>query len=506
VPENLITATGAEDGAGTGLSITFDVYDNTDANPDNATGEAPAIGLKYRGAFVVPEVRVPRAFLQPLDWARVGVRVENDGTADVMFNDIIVIHNVQLPNWTGLANGRFNLAGRTGGAVQTHWVDNVVLSTTNYVGPVTLTRQPANIGVLAGTTATFTAQVNDPGQTTWQWQSAPAGSTAFTNIPGATTSSHTTAATALADNGRQYRAVAFGLSNTVESTPAVLTVIDSALPPPTAGINFDSSSTLSYALSGSAQQGESEGVNGSAAALLTTAENGLNGALIIDDFNAGAPVTSMTASFALRMGGGTNPPADGSVFVWSDDVGNSSAPILFGEEGSGNGLIVSFDTYENGGGDVPGISLKWRGLLIAEKPMPFASLLSDPDYFPVIVRVQSNATADVIFNNEVIFYAVPLPGFSSLSEASFVWAARTGGLNQNTFVDDINLFTTTASNPPTDALNIAVSGGNLVITYSGTLQSSTNLSLGSWVTVAGAASPYTIPLPASGRLFFRTVR
>jgi hypothetical protein len=193
-------------------------------------------------------------------------------------------------------------------------------------------------------------------------------------------------------------------------------------------------------------------------------------------------------------------------FVWGNDTGNSTAPILFGEEGSGNGLIVSFDTYANGGSDVPGISLKWQGSLLAEKPMPFSALLSDPDYFPVVIKIDADATADVLFNNEVIFYDVSLPGFSSLSGGNFIWAARTGGLNQNAFVDDINLFTTTASNPATDSLAIAIAGNSLVITYTGTLQSSTDLSLGSWVTVGGATSPYTIPLPVTGKLFFRTVR
>ena len=384
--------------------------------------------------------------------------------------------------------------------------DNVILHTTQYVGPVTLTQQPASIGVLQGPTATFTAQVNDPGQTSWQWQSAPAGATAFTNIPGATTNSHTTAATSLADNGRQYRVLATGLSNTVESTTAVLTVISATLPPPTAQLDFDTASTLAYAFGGSGLLGTGDGVNGSNMAILTTAENGLNGVLVIDDFNAGTPVTSMIAAFAVRLGGGTSPPADGMAFVWGNDIGNSTAPTLFGEEGSGNGLIVSFDTYANGGSDVPGISLKWQGSLLAEKPMPFSALLSDPDYFPVVIKIDADATADVLFNNEVIFYDVSLPGFSSLSGGNFIWAARTGGLNQNAFVDEISLFTTTASNPATDALAIAIAGNSLVVVYTGTLQSSTDLSLGSWVTVGGATSPYTMPLPTTGKLFFRTVR
>jgi hypothetical protein len=497
---------GAEDGAGTGLSITVDTYDSTDANPDNGVGEAPAIGIKFRGVYVVPEIMVPRAFIQPMDWVKFGVRVENDGTIDVLFNNVVLFHNVTLPNWTGLANGRFNLAGRTGGAVQTHWFDNLVINTSNYIGPISLTQQPADIGVIAGTPAAFTAVINDPGQTAWQWQSAPAGSATFTNIPGATTDSYTTPATTLADNGRQYRVIATGLNNTVTSEIAVLTVIDPQLPPPTAQIDWDSPSPLTYAFAGSGAEGIGDGVGGSAFASLTTAVNDQNGMLVIDDFNDGQPVNSIVAAWDMRIGGGSSPPADGLSFVWGDDVGNSTAPSQFGEEGSGNGLIVSFDTYENGNGDVPGISLKWQGALLAEKPMPFAAFLSDPEYFPVVVRLDADGTADVLFNNEVIFYNVTVPGFSSLRNASFVWGARTGGANQNNYLDNIRLTTTLEAPPSTDTINIAVSGGNLVITYTGTLQSSLTMGTGSWQNVAGASSPYTIPLPTSGALYFRAGR
>ena len=500
VPAGAIGA--AEEGAGTGLIVTFDTYDNADANPDNAAGEAPAIGLKYKGVFVAPEVRVSRAFFQQPDWVPVGVRVENDGTVDVMFNGVVVLYNVPLPAWTGLANGRFNLAGRTGGAVETHWVDNVLINTSNYVGPITLTTQPANTGVLAGSTATFTAAVNDPGQTTWQWQSAPAGSVTFTNIAGATTEAYTTPVTALADNGRQFRVIATGLSNTVESNTAVLTVINPTLPPPTAQLDFDNPSTLTYGFGGSGTLGSGDGVGGSNFGSLTTATNGLSGMLVIDDFNGGAPVTSMTAAFALRIGGGSTPPADGVAFVWGDDVGTSGAPPSFGEEGSGNGLIVAFDTYENSAADPTSISLKWQGEVLAEKRMPYQAFLSDPDYWPVVIKLDADATADVWFNNEVIFYDVPVPGFTSLSNASFVWGARTGGLNENAYIDDINL-TTTSTGPSSNTIGIAVSGGNLIITYTGRLYSSTDLTTGSWQIVGGASSPYSIPLPTSGRLYFR---
>ncbi|MFN0127267.1 MAG: hypothetical protein ACKV19_11345, partial [Verrucomicrobiales bacterium] len=496
----------AEEGAGTGLTITFDTYDNADANPDNATGEAPAIGIKYRNAFVVPEVRITRAFFQQLDWVPFGVRIENDGTVDVMFNNIVVFNNVQIPGWSGLANGRFNIAGRTGGAVETHWIDTVVINTVNYAGPLTFTQQPSNIAVIAGATATFSAQVNDPGQTTWQWQSAPSASTQFTNIPGATTDTHETAATALADNGRQYRVIATGANGPIQSNVAVLKVLDPQLPAPTAQLDFDNPSTLTYGFAGSGVEEVGQGVDGSGFASLTAATNGQMGVLAIDDFNAGQPVNSIVVAWDMRIGGGSSPPADGVSFVWGDDVGDSSAPALFGEEGSGNGLIVSFDTYENGNGDVPGISLKYQGSLLAEKPMPYASFLSDPEYFPVAVILSANGRAQVRFNNEVIFDDVVVPGWTSESGANFLWGGRTGGLNENNFIDNIRITTTLQPPVSTDTISIGVVGGNIIITYTGTLQSSPSMGTGTWQNVPGAVSPYSIPLPSTGSNYYRSAR
>src|SRR5690606_9224133 len=56
----------AEEGVGSGLSVTFDVYG----------ADAPAIGVKYQGAFI-SDLRVP-AGIRPPDWARVGIHVSND--------------------------------------------------------------------------------------------------------------------------------------------------------------------------------------------------------------------------------------------------------------------------------------------------------------------------------------------------------------------------------------------------------------------------------------------
>ncbi len=55
----------------------------------------------------------------------------------------------------------------------------------------------------------------------------------------------------------------------------------------------------------------------------------------------------------MRGGGGTATPADGFAFVLGDDAADGA----FGENGAGSGLVVSFDTYDNGGGEAPAIDV-----------------------------------------------------------------------------------------------------------------------------------------------------
>lgn len=482
------TAGTAEEGVGTGLSVTFDVYGS----------DAPRIGIKYKGAFVIDQP-VP-ASVRPPDWAPVGIRVSNDGKVDVMLDNVVYLHQIQLPDWQGITNGNFSIFARTGGLNQNHWIDNVTISTSNYVGPLVITRQPASTAVLYGTTATFTVEVNDPSRASYTWETAPAGSTNFAPIPGVTGPTYTTAAVTAADNGRQYRVVVTGGSSPVTSNVAVLAAVDPTLPPPTAALDFDNPTSLSYLLIGSAFEEDFDGIDGSRTAKLTLAENSLQGSLLIDDFNDGASIASMIAEFYVAVGGGSNPPADGFSFVWGPDVNTSM--VSFGEEGAGTGLIVSFDTYANGGGDETGITVRWEGEAVAEYRMPYAELLSPsfPDYFRVVVKVDEDGTIDVWYGNRVIFHDLPIPAYRPLAGAGFGWGARTGGLNENMWIDNISLTVGTAS-VPADGISIQRSGGNLIISFDGVLQQSTDFK--DWQDVPGQTNPYVIPLPTSGQRFYR---
>jgi len=100
---------------------------------------------------------------------------------------------------------------------------------------VSFSQQPTNVTILQGRTATFTVVAT--GQSLYgttvafQWQTAPKGSTTFTNIPGATTSSYTTPALGVADSGRQYQLLATVPGFTQPSSVATVTVNPDIYPP-----------------------------------------------------------------------------------------------------------------------------------------------------------------------------------------------------------------------------------------------------------------------------------
>src|SRR6266850_1360998 len=66
--------------------------------------------------------------------------------------------------------------------------------------------------------------------------------------------------------------------------------------------------------------GISSGIISNGVLILTVNSNSQTAAFAISDLDAGATIGSMTARFKVRMGGGSNPPADGWSFNWGSDV------------------------------------------------------------------------------------------------------------------------------------------------------------------------------------------
>ena len=89
--------------------------------------------------------------------------------------------------------------------------------------PPAITANPVNQTVCAGSIAAF--NVTAAGTSlTYQWHLSTNAGVSFSNISGATSSSYSTAATAVGDSGKQYRCVITGTCGNATSTAATLTV------------------------------------------------------------------------------------------------------------------------------------------------------------------------------------------------------------------------------------------------------------------------------------------
>jgi Immunoglobulin domain/PQQ-like domain len=93
-------------------------------------------------------------------------------------------------------------------------------------GPPSITTQPTNQTVTAGQTATFTVTATGASPLSYQWQSAPSGSSTYTNVGAASaTASLAVANTTVAMSGSSYRVVVTnGVSPSATSDAATLTV------------------------------------------------------------------------------------------------------------------------------------------------------------------------------------------------------------------------------------------------------------------------------------------
>jgi hypothetical protein len=219
----------------------------------------------------------------------------------------------------------------------------------------------------------------------------------------------------------------------------------------------------------------------------------------------------LTAYFAIRIADGTAPPADGFAFVWCPS-NNIPPGATWGQNGIGNGLIVSADTFinDNSNPEAPSFNVYWNGAPVVKKLVPLDAIYTgnyNPDptlqYADVFIRVNSNGTLDVQYHGNVIFNHLVLPGYSSIAGGVFALGGATGGLNETHWVDNIAIKTTVGANAPT--LGAARNGNSLSLTWPPgfKLQSATRVAPAPvpWTDVTGATSPYTAPNTNSAQYF-----
>ena len=201
---------------------------------------------------------------------------------------------------------------------------------------------------------------------------------------------------------------------------------------------------------------------------VTDAENGQRGVILFPDLENGQALSTFTITADLRVGGGTDRPADGFSFsfVDPDDEVLDNGEIFAGttdlganemnlpEEGTQTGISVGFDEWFSGGDDVVGLSVRVDGELVGQVELPelngevddIESLQTGPQmvdaeelgWAPFGIELSEGNNLTITYKNETFFDEVidytPSPGL-------LVFAGRTGGANSNHHIDNISIRT-----------------------------------------------------------------
>lgn len=489
-----------EAGAGSGITITVDTYDNTDNNPYVEPNEAPSVDVRYKGQVVASKL-FPVAFVNSGTFAQMLFRVKENGVMDLAFGDTVVFQDLQLPAFAPMSGLRISMYARTGGANASYWFDNVQLGYT-IPATVSITSEPKDVLVLDGQPATFDVQVSNPQGVTYQWKRDNV------NIPGATQPSYTTPALTLADQGAGYMVVVTAPGNTVNSRTAVVSMLAKFDAGASPAINVDFNDGLpptDGSLWGTATILFGTGVDDTAFVQLTDILEGQNGSFLLNTPAGVTAINDFTATWMMRVGGGTATPADGCSFVFGSDIADGP----FGEDGAGSFLVVQFDTFDNGDVEVaPEITIRYKTATVITLPVPPSVLNTDngatPAFEQIGVRVSGTGVLDLYYGNHAIYKGIQLPNYTAFAPGRFGWGARTGGLWDYHWVDSIKIALNTM--PVGPMIGFSRTGDNLTLTWAGggTLERTSALP-GGWQEVAGATTGYTVSTanPAEPMWFYR---
>lgn len=492
-----------ENGVGDDLRVGFVTY----------APNVPGVQVFWQGNLLL-KVPVPITVLQTAgdgSSEEVLIKLEQDVSGvgakiTVAQDGVLLVDALNIPGFTGLANGRFALAARTGGAFEEHRFDDFCIQTIPYVGPIAITAEPVGFTVVNGKEGTISVEVNDPNRTSFQWEAATAEAGPFGPVAGAQSAVLT--GVPPPSSTTWFRCVCTATSNVVTSIPVPVRSVDLALPAWERHITFDDGFLPADMLNfGTAAAMTAGGVAGTGMVQLTANAGGQQGSIALEDQDPGQRVLGFSTRFFLRIGDTSPIPADGGSFVWSPE------PITgaFGEAGTGGGLVVAFDTYDNvdadpnnAAGEAPAIRIIWKGGQLANVRVPLSLLVTEADWVEVIVRVNTDGTLDVVWDCFVAAWKMPLPAFAPVAGASFGWGGRTGGSFAAQEVDEIQITTIAEPKP---LIDITRSGGDLSITFDGVLQTTTVPGgLSGWVDVPGATSPFVVPVGADQKKYWRARR
>ncbi|MFT4550689.1 MAG: hypothetical protein ACI8XO_005046, partial [Verrucomicrobiales bacterium] len=163
----------------------------------------------------------------------------------------------------------------------------------------------------------------------------------------------------------------------------------------------------------------------------------------LPDLDSGQELESFTVTFDLQIGG-TGSFADGVSLTFGAIPGGYGG----GEAGFAvdNGLIIAWDTYNNGGDD-PSVEIFSDGVSVGNFLHNYGSTAGD--WVPVVLHWDSFGL-DITYNGNALATNLTTSGFVPSAGDRFAFSGRTGGANQSTYLDDLSFTTTTQSPITTD--------------------------------------------------------
>jgi lectin family protein len=234
--------------------------------------------------------------------------------------------------------------------------------------------------------------------------------------------------------------------------------------------SFDTDPAGLVFINGPAKWVGTGGVNNSGYISLTDALNDQNGGtLVLPDLDSGAAIGGFVATFKLRFGGGSARPADGFSFNFGPGVTDSTT---VGEEGVGNGVTICFDSWDNNGTDTaPAIDVKIGGngdaniiataFVVGQRegnrarPGPiFKDPVTGADFDMRTGANFENVRIEwrdglLTLNLKGVDVFKNLPVLLAPTQGQFCMGARTGGANDNHWIDELSVRTFPPSATPT---------------------------------------------------------
>lgn len=517
-------------GLGTGLMVTFDIYNNDGifgvSNPSEAQ-PAPSIDVRL-GSTVVATKQLPISFMETglnddgtPAYKDCIVQLNTDDTLSVVYHGDLVFDHLAIPTFAsvGPANNsfasRFALVARTGGLNDNIWLDNFELTTVTTPGTVRIAQPPSNQTILVNHAMTNTVAVNDPTGVTYQWYR---GTTAIST---ATDSTYVLPSAAVSDSGAIFTVQATKASITVTSAPAVLTVANLTAPTsPNLTFTFDDglvpAGTALYGAgdtAGGLPPGgtitATGGVGDSGVLHITDNVNSQSGAFIISNLYSGAQISAIAASWDVRLGGGSGNPADGYSFNFASDLPQG---VSGGDTGNGTGLSVCWDIFGayTDASPAPAVNIKYKGTIIASALYAKPDIQTGSDFRTVLLRVDQDGKLYLSYGERVLFNGLQLPNYAFTAAGQFGFYGRTGGENENQWIDNIKIQATKSTGPlsitvqPASALVIVGSTATFTVNLSDPAGATYQWSKNGSAISAATASAYTTPattLADSGALF-----